>query len=483
MIRTGHPVLEQAADLAQFRSFLDQGRRAFVPQSLTHVYLRLDFKPQYENATTARDARDFLRSIYRAALAAHRIAERYRGFVQEVQGSMVHIAVPALSDGGIQLAGDLHEALGFVFDNRSSRVMSWRMAADTGKTLIVANRGAHGDDSYVALGQAANRPAKHLYSQLELAEEDRQLKQFHLARFDPSGRWSHQRLGDIPTALLESKKLGEQVRHAEPQLYFAEATARSSVVTAQAAPIAPIGRPGSPEPETPHTYFGWVMRADLDGFTARVDRCMDDDEKLAELAQEFNGIMDAATSFVHAHKEVLVQLPWAGDNFTVAAAYRTKDEYDSAVGTRLVELTLDFEKEMRANAVACEFGGWAHGVAGGEVHGNSGGNVYVAGIGLPGRRFLVGVGEGFGRSTQAFGDIDPEPGVMVLYQSDWRRLNDDYKSRFAEVSSRRGKKSSIYVSADIEDLWTVRGHRATRVRSVSLGDSRPTVAIKPYFSS
>lgn len=470
-------ILERAADLGQFRELQAKGKPTFFPQQLSHVYLKLDFKPQYENATTAEDARGFLRSVARAAMAAALIAERYDGFLLEVQGSTIHVGLP-LAKEAQSFAGDLHTALQIVFNDRQSRVNWWCMTVDAGKTLIVPGRGVHGDESLVSLGRSANEPAKHLYAQLELPPEKRALKPFHVGIHDPKAdRWRCVNLETLPAYLTEAKSIAAEARRIEPTLRYFEAIGAQRMVTAQAMPI------GSPSPDKPHTYFGWVMRTDLDGFSARVEECYDNNEKLVQLAQEFMGLMDAAAAFVELHEEMLVQLPWAGDNFTAAAVFAAKSDYDSAAPKRLVELSLDFEKEMKADARACGFGGWAHGVAGGLVQWNTAGNVYLAGIELSGRRFLVGAGEGVGRSTQAFGDINPKAGEIVLYVEDWKRLDQRYKDAFKPAMTRRQEESSLYRKSTADALRGARSRQASVAVTTPVTFPRETrqVSSRPYF--
>jgi hypothetical protein len=476
-------LLERAADFGQFKEFRLKGQIPFLPLDLVHIYIKLDFKPQFENAGTAQDARGFLRSIARATMTSHRIAERYMGTLLEVQGSTIHMGLPDSGDDQLLFLGDLHTALQVVFSDPYSRVEGWRMTVDVGRTLIVAGRGVHGDESYVSLGKSANRPAKHLYEQLELPEEKRDLKRFYVGLRDPDAEtWKHEHLEAMPRSLNETQTIANETRMAEPTLHFFEAVGSQRFVTAQAAPIGPAGTPASPSANKPHTYFGWVMRTDLDGFTARVDECFDDDEKLRELAQEFNNIMDAAANFVELHNERLAQLPWAGDNFTAAAVFASKEEYDLAVPTRLVELSLDFEKEMVAAAVTSGFGGWAHGVAGGTVHGNSNGNVYIAGVEVGQRRFLVGAGEGFGRSTQAFGNINPKPSEMVLYKADWEQLDAAYKDSFEIAKTHRGEISSLYRITRLDDLRAVRSRAAAKAvtTTVTFPNESREIKSRPY---
>lgn len=454
---------ERVADFANFKASAATQSRQFMPRDLAHLYVKLDFEAAHENARTAEDARAFLRSVARASVGASLLAKHYNGALLEVQGSILHVAVPAGSDVTREFAADLHGVYRVVFNDSRGRVRGWRMAADSGRTLVVAGRGVHGDNSFVSLGPSANRPAKHLYEQLELPEERRSLKRFGIAiRNSASSRWEHVSLDSLPPRLAEAKAIAETARTKDPRTEFLPALqAQQQSVTARALPLPPTGTPASPTAERPHTYFGWVMRCDLDGFTSRVEGCFDDQAKLQELARQFYSIMDEAAQFVSRHREDMVQLPWAGDNFTAAALLASKGEYDRALPRRLVELSLDFEKDMDDTAKEGGFGGWAHGVAGGEVHGNSSGNVYLGSVIVENQRFLVGVGEGFGRSAHALTDIAPDPGTAVVYRPDWARLEDPYKEAFEPAINVRNGQSSLYCVAKIETLRRVRAKRST----------------------
>jgi hypothetical protein len=194
--------------------------------------------------------------------------------------------------------------------------------------------------------------------------------------------------------------------------------------------------------------------------------------------------MDAAAAFVARHDETLAQLPWAGDNFTATAVFHTKGEYEIAIPNRLVELTLDFEKDMADAATDCGFGGWAHGVAGGDPQANAAGNIYLAGVEVDERRFLVGVGEGFGRSTQAFGDINPKANQVVVYTPDWTRLAEVYKNAFEPAVTVRGEQSTLYHTGAADGL------RKNRLKQASITVSTPVtysgghvrnVPSRPYY--
>lgn len=458
---------------------------AYSPVPLAHVYVQLDFEQRFEAARNAEDARGFLRSVARAAMAAATLADELDGALMEVQGSVLHVALPSLHGeyAVFRFSADLHRALHALFSRPDARVRGWRMTSDSGNTLVVRGRGVHGDDSLVSLGRAANRPAKHLFAQLELAEENRKLKRFWLGIRDPrTGAWRHQRLEDLPSRNDAATSAAEKARSADPTIDFGRPTSR--LAKASAAPIGPAWSPMSPSADRPQSYFGWVMRADLDGFSARVEACFDNAQLLQELAVEFAAIMNAAAEFVERHRETLVQLPWAGDNFTAAALFSTERQYDAAAPDRLVELSLDFEKDMKAVASNAELRGWAHGVAGGLPHGNSNCNVFVGAVIIDGRRFLVGAGEGFGRSAQAFGDINPQASELVMYEPDCKRLAARYKETFERAVTHHGEQSSLYRTAKMSALLRARAKEAAGSASilVSAPGRRPTPIIaRPYF--
>lgn len=476
------------SSLSEFSIDRRSGREVpFLLDVIQHIYIKLDFQHQYENAKTAEDANGFLRSVARAAMTASQIAERHGGFLLEVQGSMLHIGIPA-NHGQLnsvqrgsskECVGDIHAAFGELFGQSGSRVDGWRMTVDRGKTLVVSGRGVHGDNSLVSLGRSANRPAKHLYSQLELPEDSRGLKRFYVGYFEGNtGKWRYEPLSQQPSTLNEMRAIAKSIRASEPRVIY------SSLITASAAPIPSTGHPAAPSADRPHTYFGWVMRTDLDGFTARIESCLDNDQKLGELAVMFYRLMEAAADFVQYHREELTQLPWAGDNFTAAAVFSSKANYESAIPKQLVELTLDFEKEMTAIATECGFGGWAHSVAGGQVHGNAHGNIFIAGIEIGSCRFLVGAGEGVGRSTQGFGDIDPDAGEIALYQEDWKLLSDIYRDKFKPATTARGQASTLYRIGASRELLVARTREATKeVVTVVSQPGRESVPVRsrPYF--
>lgn len=99
------------------------------------------------------------------------------------------------------------------------------------------------------------------------------------------------------------------------------------------------------------------------------------------------------------------------------------------------------------------------------------------------RRFLVGAGEGFGRSTQAFADINPQAGEVVLYEPDCLKLDDTYRRAFEPAINRRGEQSSLFRVANASGLVRARaqmGAVATTTTASFAPGSRVEVATKPH---
>lgn len=430
----------------------------YYPSDLWHVYLKLDFENAYENASNQKDATAFLRNVGKAAQIAEDIFSQIDGALIEAQGSMIHLLLP----------GNLPKldlvAICKVLDNRldnqfngHDKVNSWRMTADVGKTILVESDGIHDDSSFVSLGKAANRPAKFLYKEkLTKAEESRHLKKRHLGIYNAStGSWDCEDLSILQESFQMHTKAAS---YSTADLDVTVRGVESMIKQAQAVPIEE-GQ-GAPTNEQPNVYFGWVMRADLDGFTKKVEECHDDDNALMQLAQDFRDLMDKAADFAKKHEEMLIQLPWAGDNFTAVAVYGSKKSYESAAQDKLVNLSLDFDDALHNDATKAGFTGWAQGVAGGDVHGNANGNVFLGSVSIPGRRFLLGAGVGVGRSLQAFIDMDPAQQQFAVWKEDCDNLLKPYKPHLTDDSKADNTSSSLYRKGWQKDLQVAREETA-----------------------
>jgi hypothetical protein len=435
-----------------------------LPSLFWHIYIKLDFQKQYENAETKADGHAFVVSVARAAAAAELVLRGADGIVVEVQESVIHCLIHDVHKNPEAMrrqCSAIHRALEFVFSG-GSKVEGWRMTADWGKTLLVRGRGIHNDDSYVSLGNAANAPAKHLYSELSVPSEvDRRLKRYMLGVRDAeSNNWRHESL----TVLLSegfTKIASAELTEAKTREFHV-----TNMLTKEARAVRDFDSGQSlvhlrandmvETNEAPVAFFGWVMRADLDGFTARVENCFDDDDELLVLGKKFQDIMDEGARFAGLHSELLVQLPWAGDNFTAAVTFADRDAYHFAIDRRYVEFSLDFANELKSVTANAGLQGWAQTSAGGDVHGNAHGNIYVGSVSFENRRFLIGAGVGFGRTSQAFSDMKPKSGELVIFDDDYSSLLKPYQNQFVGRTRHDGAVSTLFRKAIMADLTEAR---------------------------
>ena len=445
-------------DIGMFFKNRGRGINGFHPSVLWHLYIKLDFEHKYENAENASDANDFLRSVARASEVCQSVAIQKGGQLVEVQGSLLHVVLPSQGENNetiFELAGFLHQGLGTLFRKRGDRVLGWRMVADCGKTLLVNGPSIHGDQSTISLANAANRPAKRLYQQLALSEPQRSLKRNHLEVRNRNGTWTAHNLlaiklfgnlgiSDVDLEAIRTRDLDGQIRNVLRTLNESNSSNSTQI------------------------SWGWVMRADLDGFTKRVKACYDDEKQLQELALEMLAIMTEAANFAASHEEFLTQLPWAGDNFTAVANYPDKQSYEEAVVEGIVGLSVDFHEDLYQSSRNAQCGGWSQCVAGSYPHGNSAGNVFVALIPVAGRNFLVGAGRGIGKSLQAMSEISPDAQECVLLKEDYDHIHEDYQKHFKASLKEDGTPSSLYKTALVTDLEDERDERDTAPKNVSL---------------
>jgi hypothetical protein len=399
---------------------------------------------------------------------------------------VIHVGLPADSDYPKQAhlyTAILHTTLLNRFDLEQGVVNGWRMTVDMGMTLLVPGEGVHGDRSLISLADAANRPAKHLYAQtLDQANENlRQLKRFHRGVYNTiTERFDHSPMETVTDPDMRQRAIALTADTYSANLVEAINTRRQ--IQASAAPISPAGSGLTPSAEHPHVYFGWVMRADLDGFTALVKKCNGQPDQLQELARKFVRVMRACADFISQHDEVMAQLPWAGDNFTAAVVFRDKEDYQEARPERIVSHVLDFGKELGYGDVMDGLGEWAFGVAGGEIHGNASGNVFIGAVNFQKRRFLVGAGRGVYRSLQAFADLKPDARNIVILNDDYTQLESPYKNCFGTATKPNGQNSSLFKLSPIEDLEAARLEPSTYNRSVSVttATGAAAIAVKPF---
>ena len=421
--------------------------RIFYPQKFYHLYIQLDMEDSLERATKIDEAKEYLKITGRAAAIVDDIIGQTDGLLLEFQGTMLHVAYRKASvteKEVLQNIGTIHRSLKGL-KARHDQLYGWRMAMDSGMTLLVSGTLISGETSLVSLAKSANRPAKFIYAQKHSIEneEDRDLKREHLAMFrEDDTRTTITDLNELPWL----RELEEEVNFSNKD-YKVEVRGLHRPIQKQVeqtfARAEPV--PFSDATSGEHfAYFGWVMRADLDGFTQTVADCHDQPEQLAELALQFSQIMDHAENFSHQHNLSMVQLPWAGDNYTTAVTFHNIEDYNKARKENLIEFSLDFEEYMETVTNVSDFKGWAQGIAGGDSDSRHAGTVFISSVKTPNRSFIIGAGIGMGRSVQAFTDMNPNVDEFAVFNEDRNHLLKPYKEVIQDDNKVNNEKSTLF---------------------------------------
>lgn len=476
-----------------FRAFASEGISKTVPTFggvLLHVYLRLDIATKYESAQNQADALRFLQSLQRAATVAGSAAEEAGGYLLELQGSTIHLVMPedspAVTDV-LSFAASLHRLMQVIQGQDAVVITGWRMTSDIGQTLVVHAQNLQVDHSFISIGNAANRPAKHLYGQLAIPNENnRSLKKYHLGHRQGDGSWLHTNLLTLDSS---SKKvhLSEGVEKSMANLGNIELLTFSEGkfnYRMAADLMTPDGEP-APGVANPARFFATVVRADLDGFTKRVSECEDDEACLEALGDDFVRILNEAREYLKSDNvPPIIQMPWAGDNCTFAITDDSKADYDLRREIDTVDVVLGFNRNLEPAVQAAELEGWAYGVAGGDVDGRASGNFFVGRIPVQSSGFLVAAGEGVGRSLDAFGAIAPELDEVVFFKDDEAALAPHLQEKFSVPSLASGGTSSLYRSATIDGLSSATLEEQAKASTVSVPSTAAGFAaatIRPYF--
>ena len=442
--------------------------QTFFVGDLVHLYLDLKLGLQLDGNEAREASKTALRYIARAADAAFLTADEFDGRAFEVQGRVLHLAIPYT--GGIDAveklldaAGCLHGLLLAAYGNGGPT--GWRMAADFGTTIAIQCPGIHGDTSIVSLSPAANRPAKKLGSKsVSIGElcffngvswHTEDLDQLMLAR-------GKRRIESEP--ITASLSLSKRIQNRTAQITSHRQPAH---ITAMAAPItSPNG--GSPSAADPMSRFGVVVSMDLDGFSARVSRVANSPSLARQLAEDFYEIMLEAAKFADEHSLDFLQLPFAGDNAIFVLVADDHSAYATLKKLEAVRVAVEWEERMGNKARASMFGGWAQVTAGGEVpHGNSSGNIHIARIEFESRGFLVAVGPGTRYAREGFSQLDITPERLAIFQSDLKDLHPLLREKFRPCTSVNGSNSSNYMTAEISQLKRALKEAEEQAKAVS----------------
>ncbi|BDS04994.1 hypothetical protein NT6N_00340 [Oceaniferula spumae] len=436
-------------------------------QAGVHLYGELRLQHGLTSSSDKATRERCLDTIKELGIVAAKAAMLFGGVLLEDQGRRVHIWIPG--DDEIQ-ALMTASACGHYLDaevrntvkNKAGKYWSgYASACSWGVTVFVSEVDLHGDDSIISVAHAANAPAKAL-SDLNDGE-------VILVKGEPGGYKRRVLLNEADHAGIHT----QLVKAASMQEVPVINAHYTSVIHAKEAADFPKRKPlvqPNGSVEAPKSYFAFVFRADLDGFTNAVMAAYGNPAALSDLVSRLLTIMQEGRAFAQEHKLDLVQLAWAGDCYTIIATFDDAREYERAQRNDAVELCLDFEGKMEALELTPVggVGGWAYATAGGGINVNQHGNILIARLTLNQRTFLISSGVGVRRSSDAHDQIDIPVGELVIFGEDKKTLSDHYKRLFVPANS-------LFEIAKLEDLRKARRiHIATRgTVAISTGVSLP----------
>lgn len=418
-----------------------------------HLYGELHLTLELSAATEQDQANLFLEVLEDLARI---VSDFARGnpnvLIFEVQGQRIHLFLNRnqLNESNVAELIDFSSYLtDAVYETIKPKVEEyWAgfcMAADFGRAIVLST-GRDGDDSLISLGNPANRPAKrlarspqvqsgHLALSSEIAENSDEIRNVD-GRYSV-GDWIEVNVKDRPhltqktenailfESVLANAKSADELRHHERRMVTFAANAAEVVPTTGATV------------DKPTFVQAFLIRADLDGFTLRVEEAFrrNSQDAIKLLVIEFLQIMKIPDAFESYIERPLIRLPWAGDCYNAILLpkdyedYEAMREYVPAVASLrwfdsdgVINATRD--KSLAAIAAKNK---WSIGIAGGE---ESNGRLLIANIETWHRRFLIVAGWGAQRSLDAQNAKGLRANESAIHDEDYGPLEDCYRDAY-----------------------------------------------------
>ncbi|MBQ6926080.1 MAG: hypothetical protein IJQ73_15695 [Kiritimatiellae bacterium] len=344
-----------------------------------------------------------------------------------------------------------------IFKDKEDGVIGFQMASEFGPSIILKMPSASGEisaHSRVSLGPSANDPAKKLLGDFPPAS-------WHLAY-----RTSHD--------VKEWAYVDCTPRQTQPILTaFNEAT--ESRGFAKNASIEKV--PDNP-PKKPSVYYGFVFRADMDGFTKRVRQTFEtgSEHAIKQLALDFINFMDDVNDWQQSviPKNKIIVFPWAGDCCNMVA-YPVDDHDMNDIGLvkkRLSDFPTRMIRAWNEHLVAKNrqerMNKWTYGMASGII------KVFSVFVDHVPYRLMVGWPVGISQEGVNLDGADS--GDLIMHRDDVNEMEDYAKASFSVFNAAKGYRRQSQASRD-----------KAVIAQVSLSASEPsyhgfsTPKSKPYF--
>jgi hypothetical protein len=413
-----------------------------------HIYGHLDLALRLSAAEDDKPAKKYLEILQSFTTVAERTGREFAFDIFEVQGERIHLFLET-EDGTesletvINFARVWNAAVNDVVKPKAGPdFKSFSMAADYGSCLVLPSSGGDVSESLISLGNAANRPAKHLsrwtverngHLNVNMAAlaPGRETKDPYWKDFDVSTRTEFSRESSDRAIL---NRVTEGI---EPEI--------SGYMAKDLQPV------GTAPVHAPIKKQGFSFRADYDGFSRRVETAMSQPDHVQQaLVEEFDTIMkQVPKAFAEKIKGTVHTFPWAGDCANLFV--EPEIDYETAQTSMPATAAHIWHKNAREyTGVRAPAGGhkWAVGVLGGED-----GVTLMARVYTQHRTFAVAAGWAWGRSIDAYQASGMGAEDSVIANEDKAQLDDAYAEPFKELNS-------LFQKATFEALDRAIGDRA-----------------------
>jgi hypothetical protein len=408
-----------------------------------HVYTHLQWPARISAAETDKDAKAYLQLLQVYTTLAVRAGSSAGLQLLEVQGKRLHLFLPAPT----ATAEDLERIL--IFGRVLQRLidqyirpqvdatrMSFTVATDHGPAILLLSTLEDESESLVSLGHAANAPAKKL---------NRGVTSGHLA-FDRNVYDPHSQNAHWEEINLEIADDSQLQRKTEAYLANSRTNLDQALIENREAQLKTFSADFLPRPQQtvqdPLTYQGFMFRADLDGFSARVSKAMAGSpaDKL-QLVVEFTEIMQYPSQFKDSleGKARVLPFPWAGD---CANLLLVPDNYEFArtflpnlAASEWHALRNQTNRAQRPWSAYLAQNRWVVGLAGGDNGEADHGRVLVGRVVAYQRTYLVGGGWGWGRSDDAVQADGVSAEDTVITKEDHQGLNSSHQAAYRPLNS------------------------------------------------
>ncbi len=406
-----------------------------------HLYSLLSLTQQLTSPVNLTDAQKAYEVTQRYVDIADACARNAGGRILEVQGECLHF----FFDKELN-AQSLQEVITFcsaltnsVYKQKNQlggvAFEGFKICFDYGRAIIMST-GHDSDDSFVSLGPCANEPAKHLPDvKASCTAMPTRIAKI-LFPVDQRTTWHEIDLQTNYTASLENFSDRSYLESLEKG-----STASTRSYSPQNFSVKFINlsapSPGRFYDQQATLCQGFFIRADLDGFTKKVQDAFDSGTPAAleRLLEDFEKVLNYGNQYVETAPRPIYQLPWAGDCANILLLPK-KDEsideaqtYLSAVGP--ADWLSGYNGQIQP---PFKDANWVVSSCCGQNE-KGGRNVLLATVKTADHNFLFAIGWSVGRSLDAHNVGGSGAGDTLISNYDHSALDDEYRKHFNDANS------------------------------------------------